>query len=127
MKSHRAQGGFTLIEIIAVLIILGILSAVAIPKYVDMKDTAANKAAEGAVAAGQSALTMAYAKCILENDGDTTACAEADVVTAVGTNCGVGDQDYTVTCSAATGGGIDITATAKSGSGTATGAWQLPQ
>ncbi len=39
------QGGFTLIELIMVIVILGLLSVVAIPKYVDMRTQAAVAAA----------------------------------------------------------------------------------
>jgi prepilin-type N-terminal cleavage/methylation domain-containing protein len=43
-KMMRNHNGFTLIEIIAVLVILGILSAVAIPKYIDMRKDSVIKA-----------------------------------------------------------------------------------
>lgn len=47
-KHIRNQKGFTLIEIIAVLVILGILAAIAIPKYLDMRKEAIVKAAAAA-------------------------------------------------------------------------------
>ncbi|HUH65630.1 MAG TPA: prepilin-type N-terminal cleavage/methylation domain-containing protein [Syntrophales bacterium] len=47
-KHIRNQKGFTLIEIIAVLVILGILAAIAIPKYLDMRKEAIVKAASAA-------------------------------------------------------------------------------
>ena len=45
----RDQRGFTLIEIIMVIVLLGIIAAIAIPKYIDLRTEAANATAGGIV------------------------------------------------------------------------------
>ncbi len=61
------QSGFTLIEIIAVLVILGILAAVAVPKFMDLTADAQDKALDSALAAGFSNVTLSYSRYILRN------------------------------------------------------------
>jgi prepilin-type N-terminal cleavage/methylation domain-containing protein len=74
----KNQKGFTLIEIIAVLVILGILAAVAIPKFLNLQQDARAKAVEGALGALQSSATMEWSKGLLNgtytsNTGPTAA------------------------------------------------------
>jgi prepilin-type N-terminal cleavage/methylation domain-containing protein len=61
------EKGFTLIEIIAVLVILGILSAVAVPKFIDLQQDARNKSALTAISEVRARLSMGYGKYLLLN------------------------------------------------------------
>ena len=63
MNSLRrsGQGGFTLIELVIIIVVLGILAAVAIPKYQDISAEAREAACRGALGALRSGVTIFYA------------------------------------------------------------------
>ena len=77
------EAGFTLIEIVMVLVLLGILAGVAAPQFFDLRDSAELQAAKTVVAEVQSRINGEFADGILKGvttgTGDTakTGCAAA--------------------------------------------------
>ncbi len=71
------QKGFTLIEVIAVLLLLGILAAVAVPKFFDMQEETELQTLKIALNDMKSRAVLQYSKSVLANDGEATVADQA--------------------------------------------------
>jgi prepilin-type N-terminal cleavage/methylation domain-containing protein len=69
MKCCQAESGFTLLEIIAALVILSVLAAVAIPRYISLDDSAKQKAIDAGVAELNGRETLTWSNLKISESG----------------------------------------------------------
>ncbi|SKA27190.1 type II secretion system protein [Photobacterium toruni] len=97
----KKQQGFTLIELVVVIVILGILAVTAAPKFMNLQGDARNASLQGLKGAIQGAAGIVYGKAAIAGIEDTA--ASAGVSVAVGTGKVLTNYGYPT----ATTGGID--------------------
>ena len=67
MKGYVKQEGFTLIELIVVIVILGILAVTAAPKFIDLQGDARASTLQGLAGAMKGAATLVHGKALVAN------------------------------------------------------------
>ncbi len=66
-KGLKNNKGFTMIELIVVIVIIGILAAIAIPRYLDLRVQAERASWDGMVGSIRAAASLAYANAMVAN------------------------------------------------------------
>lgn len=111
----RQQAGFTMIELIVVIVILGVLAATALPKFIDVQDKAEENSLAGVAGSLASAMSVNYGGCLVTGHAVTAGkCVAVANCTAVANllQGGALPAGYTVASGAIVGNGTTVSCTA---------------
>ncbi len=80
----KRQGGFTLIELVVVIVILGILAVTAAPRFLNLQDDARAASLQGLKGAIDGAAGIVYGKAAIEGKEASAAASVEGITTAYG-------------------------------------------
>ena len=66
----KHQSGFTIIELVVVIILLGIMAATALPRFMDVTDEAHDSVVQGVYGGLQSGISLYHAQWVAEGQPD---------------------------------------------------------
>ena len=99
--------GFTLIELVMVIVILGILAATALPRFIDLSNKAKESAAKGALGGIRAAVSITY----VSNAAYTTASFPASITAVMFADSIIPQEPYTPTNTITVGTSLLLTGT----------------
>lgn len=114
---NKKQAGFTLIELIIVIVILGILAVTAAPKFLDLQGDAQKSALQGVDGALSSAVNIVYGKSIINGENKK----ESGSITPDGGSAITLEWGYPVATRASIVAATDINLNTNAGDDPATG------
>jgi len=100
---RSAQGGFTLIELVMVIVILGVLSAFALPRFADLGGDASRAVIQGAHGSVKSAMAITHSKWLASGQNASVSLEGSRTINMTGGYPQAGSPETSPTAS---GGGI---------------------